>query len=205
MPQTVLYKIASLNFNLLLHGQIPGCLYCAGQLLWTFFTHDHREARSCRTRRLGLPPRYTMSPSTSHTAGQLRQLIYYHLDNNLVRNALFLAGRLHAYEPRSSEAAYLLALCHLHSGQAKAAWDYSRHAGSRGTHVGCSYVYAQACLDLGKYVDGVTALERSKGTWASKNHWSKHRLFDSFEQRRVFGLSGVVDSCRTGSDCFGFR
>jgi len=114
-----------------------------------------------------------MSPSTPHISSQLRQLIYYHLDNNLIRNALFLAGRLHAYEPRSSEASYLLALCHLQSGQPKAAWDYSRNSGSRGTHVGCSYVYAQACLDLGKYIEGITALERSRSLWASKNHWSK--------------------------------
>ncbi|PLN81135.1 DNA-binding cell division cycle control protein [Aspergillus taichungensis] len=115
-----------------------------------------------------------MSPSTSHISSQLRQLIYYHLDNNLVRNALFLAGRLHAYEPRTSEASYLLAFCHLQNGQVKAAWDYSRHFGSRGTHLGCAYVYAQACLDLGKYLDGITALERSKSLWASKNHWNKH-------------------------------
>ncbi|EAW06362.1 anaphase promoting complex subunit bimA [Aspergillus clavatus NRRL 1] len=115
-----------------------------------------------------------MSPSISHISSQLRQLIYYHLDNNLARNALFLAGRLHAYEPRTAEASYLLALCHLQNGQVKAAYDYSRNFGSRGTHLGCSYVYAQACLDLGKYLDGVTALERSKSLWSSKNHWSKH-------------------------------
>lgn len=114
-----------------------------------------------------------MSPSNPHISSQLKQLIFYHLDNNLVRNALFLAGRLHAYEPRSSEASYLLALCHLQSGQVKAAWNYSRNSGSRGTHIGCSYVYAQACLDLGTYVDGVTALERSKGLWVTKNNWSK--------------------------------
>ncbi|KAK2762596.1 anaphase-promoting complex subunit cdc27 [Arachnomyces sp. PD_36] len=115
-----------------------------------------------------------MSPSTPHISSQLRQLIYYHLDNNLIRNALFLAGRLHAYEPRSSEASYLLALCHLQSGQTKAAWEYSRYSGSRGTHVGCSYVHAQACLDLGKYIEGIKALERSKSIWSSKNHWNKH-------------------------------
>lgn len=114
-----------------------------------------------------------MSPSTSHISSHLRQLIYYNLDNNLIRNALFIASRLHAYEPRSSEAAFLLALCHLQSGQAKAAFDYSRNPGSRGTHLGCSYVHAQACLELGKYLDGITALERSRGLWASKNHWSK--------------------------------
>ncbi|OAX79577.1 hypothetical protein ACJ72_06102 [Emergomyces africanus] len=115
-----------------------------------------------------------MAPSAPHISSQLRQLIYYHLDNNLIRNALFLAGRLHAFEPRSSEASYLLALCHLQSGQSKAAWEYSRNSGSRGTHAGCSYVYAQACLDLGKYLEGITALERSRGLWASKNNWNKH-------------------------------
>ncbi|PYI08901.1 TPR-like protein [Aspergillus sclerotiicarbonarius CBS 121057] len=115
-----------------------------------------------------------MSPSTAHISSQLRQLIYYHLDNNLVRNALFLAGRLHAYEPRASESSYLLALCHLQNGQVKAAYDYSKNFGSRGTHLGCVYVFAQACLDLGKYLDGIKALDRSKGLWASKNHWGKH-------------------------------
>lgn len=115
-----------------------------------------------------------MAPSP-YISTQLRQLIYYHLDNNLVRNALFLAGRLHAYEPRSSEASYLLALCYLQNGQPKAAWEYSRNFGSRGTHVGCSYVFAQACLDLGKYLEGITALERSRSTWATKNHWSKNQ------------------------------
>ncbi|KAL4889208.1 hypothetical protein BDV59DRAFT_187124 [Aspergillus ambiguus] len=115
-----------------------------------------------------------MSPSTSHISSQLRQLIYYHVDNNLVRNALFLAGRLHAYEPRTAEASYLLAWCYLLNGQVKAAYDYSRNFGSRGTHVGCSYVYAQASLDLGKYYDGITALERSRSLWGSKNHWNKH-------------------------------
>lgn len=119
-----------------------------------------------------------MAPSAPHISGQLRQLIYYHLDNNLISNALFLAGRLHAYEPRSSESSYLLALCHLLSGQPKAAWEYSRNAGSRGTHLGCSYVLAQACLDLGKYMDGITALERSRSLWASKSHWSEHSVVD---------------------------
>ncbi|KAK4694261.1 anaphase-promoting complex subunit 3, partial [Lecanoromycetidae sp. Uapishka_2] len=42
-----------------------------------------------------------MAPANPHIINQLRQLIYYHLDCNLLPNALFLAGRLHAYEPRS--------------------------------------------------------------------------------------------------------
>ncbi|KAJ6062379.1 uncharacterized protein N7446_006499 [Penicillium canescens] len=115
-----------------------------------------------------------MALSTGHVASQLRHLIYYQLDNNLIRNALFLAGRLHAFEPRSYEAQYLLALCHLHNGEVKAAFDCSQPSGSLGLHAGCAYVFAQTCLDLEKYLDGITALDRSKHLWATKNHWNKH-------------------------------
>ena len=115
-----------------------------------------------------------MPSSTNHIACQLRQLIYYHLDNNLLRNALFLAGRLFAYEPRSPEAAYLLATCQFQSGQTKAAWDTTRLHATRGNHLGCSYVYAQTSLELGRYVEGTTALERSKGLWQNRNTWNQH-------------------------------
>lgn len=114
-----------------------------------------------------------MSPINSHIASQLRQLIYYHLDCNLLRNALFLAGRLHAYEPRSSEAAYLLALCHLRLGQLKAAYDSSKTSGSRGNHIGCSYIFAQACLGLERYLEGITAIDRCKSVWITRSSWSE--------------------------------
>ena len=115
-----------------------------------------------------------MSPVNNHITNQLRQLIYYNLDCNNLQNALFLAGRLHAYEPRASEAAYLLALCYLRLNQFRAAYDYSKNSGSRGTHLGCSYIFAQACHGLEKYSEGVTALERSKTLWAGKSNWNKH-------------------------------
>lgn len=127
-----------------------------------------------------------MPPSNPHIISQLRQLIYYHLDCNLLRNALFLAGRLHAYEPRSSEASYLLSLCHLRLGQLKAAYDSSRNAGSRGTHLGCSYVFAQACLGLERYVEGVTAIDRSKGLWSARNSWGR------FNEKGPFGHIGQM-------------
>ncbi|MCJ1400468.1 anaphase-promoting complex subunit cdc27 [Xylographa trunciseda] len=115
-----------------------------------------------------------MSPANHHVAHQLRLLIYYHLDCNLLRNALFFAGRLHAYEPRATEAVYLLALCHLRLGQLKAAYDSSKNPGSRGTHLGCSYVFAQACLGLERYGEGLAALEKSRSLWTSRNSWNKH-------------------------------
>lgn len=119
-----------------------------------------------------------MAPANPHIISQLRQLIYYHLDCNLLRNALFLAGRLQAYEPRSSEASYLLALCQLRLGQLKAAYDSSRNSGSRGTHLGCSYVFAQACLGLERYVEGAAALDRSRSLWSPRNSWglSRHTM-----------------------------
>ncbi|KAI4203091.1 MAG: hypothetical protein LQ350_002139 [Teloschistes chrysophthalmus] len=116
-----------------------------------------------------------MAPSVNqHISSQLRQLIYYHLDNHLLRNALFFAGRLTAHDPKSSDATYLISLCYFRLGQIKSAYDSSRRLGSTGTNLGCSYIFAQACLDLGKYVEGATALEKSKGQWVHRNTWSKH-------------------------------
>ncbi|KAH0841677.1 hypothetical protein AYO21_01090 [Fonsecaea monophora] len=116
-----------------------------------------------------------MAPTQPHiAAAQLRQLIYYHLDNNLLRNALFLASRLVAYEPRSPEAAYLLAYCQFQSGFLKAAWDTSRAAAVKGIHLGCGYIFAQCSLELGRIVEGLNALEKCKHHWQNRNTWGQH-------------------------------
>ena len=109
-----------------------------------------------------------------HTTSQLRQLIYYNLDCNLLRNALFLSGRLYACEPKLPEASYLQGLCHLRLGQFRAAYDSCKLFGQKGTNLGCAYVFAQACLALEKYPDGIQALERSRGLWHARNNWNKH-------------------------------
>ena len=118
------------------------------------------------------PPSMFAQAHNPHTAAQLRRQICYHLDNDLLQNALFFAGRLHALDPRSGDAAHLLALCHLKLGQLKAAYDYSREKGFRGQHLGCAYVFARASLSLEKYQDGILALERSRGHWAARNDLS---------------------------------
>ncbi len=116
-----------------------------------------------------------MAPTThSPVTSQLRQLIYYHLDNNLLKNALFLASRLVAYESRSSEAAYLLAYCQFQSGFLKAAWDTSRTAAVKGNNLGCAYVFAQSSLELGRFLEGLTALEKCKHLWQNRNSWGQH-------------------------------
>jgi anaphase-promoting complex subunit 3 len=115
-----------------------------------------------------------MAPTNPSVISQLRQLIYYHIDNNLLKNAQFYAERLAAYDHRSTESAYLLALCHLRLGDHASAYDYAKPAGWRGTHLGCAYVFAQACLALERYKDGITALEKSRGLWGGKNSFGKH-------------------------------
>ena len=114
-----------------------------------------------------------MAPTNTCVSSQIRQLIYYHIDNNLLKNALFFSERLYALD-RSSESSYLLSLCHLRLGDKNSAYEYSKPAGFRGTHLGCAYVFAQACLALQKWKDGITALEKSRGLWGGKNSFGKH-------------------------------
>ena len=117
-----------------------------------------------------------MSPANQHIVSQLRHLIYYHLDCNLPRNALAFAERLKGYEPKSSEAAYLEGLCYLRLGQLNAAYHSTKLPGTRGNHLGCSYVFGQACLGLERYLEGIAATEKSKSLWVSRNSWSEWAL-----------------------------
>jgi len=115
-----------------------------------------------------------MSPTTGIAASQLRQLIFYQLDNDLLDSANFLAGRLYALEPRNPDSSHLLALTYLRSRRFKAAYDFSLKYGASGRHLGCAYVFAQACLGLGRETEGCAALEKARSLWAGRNDWSKH-------------------------------
>ncbi|KAK3942381.1 hypothetical protein QBC46DRAFT_74592 [Diplogelasinospora grovesii] len=115
-----------------------------------------------------------MAPNMASIAGVLRQTVQYHLNNFAYENALFFAERLQAHDPRSPESAYLLALCHLRLGDARSAYEVSRSSGYRGTNLGCAFVFAQACLELERYKDGITALEKSRPLWAAKSGLGKN-------------------------------
>ncbi|KAI9887132.1 MAG: anaphase-promoting complex subunit cdc27 [Watsoniomyces obsoletus] len=113
-----------------------------------------------------------MSPPNSLILTQLRNLIYYHLDNHHLQNALFVAGRLHALEPRNPDTVHLLALCHLRLGQHKLAYEYSKAHAIKGGHLGCAYVFAESCLALGhgREKEGVAALDKNRSLWRGRNH-----------------------------------
>lgn len=146
-----------------------------------------------------LKPSMAAQSHNPHTAAQLRRLIFYHLDNDLLQNALFFAGRLHGLDPRGGDAAHLLALCHLKLGQLKPAYDYSREKGFRGHHLGCAYVFAQACLSLERYQDGILALERSRGQWAARNDLGMSNRFAPPREslnRLLWPLAQQIDPSR---------
>ncbi|POR39362.1 Tetratricopeptide-like helical [Tolypocladium paradoxum] len=115
-----------------------------------------------------------MAPNAVAVGGLLRQVIHYHLDNASYENALFFAERLTAQDPKSSDAAYLYALCHLRVGDFRSAYDVGKPMGYRGVNLGCAWVFAQACLALERYKDGIVALEKSRGLWAQKCSIGKH-------------------------------
>lgn len=119
-----------------------------------------------------------MSPSasnsaTAHIASHLRNQVFYHIDNDLLDSANFLAGRLYTFEPRNPDAHHILALTYLRLHRFQAATDYSSKYGAQGRHLGCAYVFAQACLQLGRYREGITALEKCQGNWTSKSNWNR--------------------------------
>lgn len=115
-----------------------------------------------------------MAPSPTAVSGLLRQVIQHHLDNASYDNALFFAERFVAQDPRSSDATHLHALCHLRLGDYRSAYDVGKPMGYRGTNLGCAWVFAQACLALERFKDGITALEKSKILWSSKGSLGKN-------------------------------
>jgi len=115
-----------------------------------------------------------MAPNSATTSGLLRQIIYYQLDNFALDNALFYAERLQAHDSRSPEAAFLLAQCHYRLGDSRSAYEASKPSSYRGVHLGCAFVFAQACLELERYKDGINAMERVRALWTAKNSMGKH-------------------------------
>lgn len=113
-----------------------------------------------------------MMPATASLVAQLKQLIYYHLDCDSPENASFLAARLHSIDSRNPDTCHLLSLTFLRLRQYQAAYDYSYKYGATGKHLGCTYIFAQACLALKLYHEGITALDKAKAIWVGRDNWS---------------------------------
>lgn len=113
-----------------------------------------------------------MAPTSAAIGTVLKQAIYYHLDNASYDSALFFAERYTAQDPKSTDAVYLHGLSHLRLGDFRSAYDASKSM--RNSNLGCAWVFAQACLALERYKDGIHALDRSKVLWSQRNSIGKH-------------------------------
>ncbi|KEZ41550.1 hypothetical protein SAPIO_CDS7716 [Scedosporium apiospermum] len=117
-----------------------------------------------------------MSPSnTNATTGSiLRRVIHYHLDNFSYDNALFFAERLVAQDSKAPGSTYLLALCHFRLGDFHSAFEVAKTAALKGSHLGCSWIYAQSCLRLRRYREGILVLNKCKVLWHQTSNMGKH-------------------------------
>ncbi|KAI4808850.1 TPR-like protein [Aureobasidium sp. EXF-8845] len=112
-----------------------------------------------------------MSHTSTLAVTQLKQLIYYHLDNESPDNANFLAERLSSIDPRNPDSSHLLALTNYRLRRFKTAYDCCQKSGVNGKHLGCAYVLALVCQELGKYNEGIAALEKARSLWQGCSHW----------------------------------
>jgi len=101
--------------------------------------------------------------------------VWHLLDNGMLETAVFTAERLHAFDPKSADAAHLLALCLIRDAQYRRAEVLTKKWLK---HVGCAYIFAQCCLKLGdgREKQGISALETCKRHWISLTAWSEYFL-----------------------------
>ncbi|PHH53553.1 Protein bimA [Ceratocystis fimbriata CBS 114723] len=115
-----------------------------------------------------------MAPSNTAISGCLRQVVYYHLDNFSYENALFFAEKLSAQDPRSPDSSYLLALAHYHNADFRSAYEVSRSHAARGTNICSAWIFAQSCLQLERWRDGINALEKIRNVVVQRNSIGQH-------------------------------
>ncbi|BFZ60330.1 anaphase-promoting complex subunit cdc27 [Saitoella coloradoensis] len=119
-----------------------------------------------------------------HVVQLFREVIWHSLDNGLESNASFVAERLLAYDNKDPDAKHLLALSYLRSGKTQQAMAVTENV----RHAGCAYIYAQCCLQVGKYSEGIVALEDLGSQWVSSFTLGDH----SDSSRRHMPDAGAV-------------
>ncbi|CAG8611828.1 5903_t:CDS:10, partial [Acaulospora morrowiae] len=93
---------------------------------------------------------FDMTSAEQNMLTQLENMIWHSLDNHLYKNAIFLAGRLHAQDCNNENSRFLLATCLYRNGQRKAAYVLLKEAQT----LKCKYLFAKCCLELDKAEEG---------------------------------------------------
>ncbi|CAA97347.2 anaphase-promoting complex TPR lobe subcomplex subunit Apc3 [Schizosaccharomyces pombe] len=94
---------------------------------------------------------------------RLKCLIWYCIDNQNYDNSIFYSERLHAIED-SNESLYLLAYSHFLNLDYNIVYDLLDRVIS---HVPCTYLFARTSLILGRYKQGISAVEACRSNWRS--------------------------------------
>lgn len=95
---------------------------------------------------------------------QLRSIVIYNLDNDLIPSAEFAAERLLAEAGHDDlDSVHLYGLVLLKKKRYKAAYNLTVNI----SHAGCSYVFAKAALELSMGEEGVFALTTTQHLWDS--------------------------------------
>lgn len=97
----------------------------------------------------------------------LRLVVVHSLDNYNIKNAEFAAERLLAIDPDDLDSLHLY--CHTLFRQRRFMAVYNRAQGTRG-HTGCAFLFAQLCLELQKFKEGVFVLLRELPHMANHGH-----------------------------------
>ncbi|KAH3671706.1 hypothetical protein OGAPHI_000411 [Ogataea philodendri] len=101
---------------------------------------------------------------SDQTLRQLRATIRYSLDYDLLSTAEFTSERLIAQDPTDLDSIHLYALVMYKLRRYKTAYNLTSPHSAQ--HVGCSYIFAKACLELKCEPDGISALTRTLPMWS---------------------------------------
>jgi anaphase-promoting complex subunit 3 len=95
---------------------------------------------------------------------QLRSIVVYGLDNDLISSAEFAAERLVGETGEDDyDSRHLYGMVLLKKNRFKRAYNLTANV----NHVGCAYVFARAALELEKGIEGVYALTSTQTLWES--------------------------------------
>lgn len=126
-----------------------------------------------------------MEIEASFVIKHLRSVIIHSLDTFNLNNAEFAAERLAAAVPDDPDALYLHALVLYRQGRFKAAFNKcSSSLSEDAEHLGCAYIFARLCLELGKYKEGVFRLINLAQLYndeANREYDAKMALNDSLQ------------------------
>lgn len=100
-----------------------------------------------------------MEAELQYIQQQLRSVIIHSLDTFNYKNAEFACEQLVAFNPECPDLIYLYALTNFRQGKFKLAFNKTSESNKHvGNHLGCAFIYAKLCLQLGKYREGIYRL-----------------------------------------------